>query len=217
MSSSGRPKSRKNRTKRRARQTRLRSRRLGVLGIALVVALASVAVGFLFQSNLIPTTPTKVTPTVVVVIIPNGAGENLHLGFEPPMITIVIGVNNTVIWKNEDSDWHTAHSNIPEFNSGLIQPGGNFTHTFLRAGTYPYHCDPHPWMTGIVIVKTATSTSIIAYWPYEQGKPPQLLSIVQIQPRVLACHLADLSSFPMVNIPWNSRICLIRTPSNGLL
>jgi len=109
-----------------------------------------------------------------VVIIPKGASLNLHLGFEPPMITIVIGVNNTVIWKNEDTDWHTAHSNIPEFNSGLIPPGGNFTHTFLRTGTYPYHCDPHPWMTGIIIVKVTTLTGVITYWPYVQGKPPQL-------------------------------------------
>lgn len=136
-----------------------------MLGIALTAALVLVAVGFLLYGNLIPTTPSE-----VVVIIPNGASENLHLGFEPAKITIVIGVNNTVVWKNEDSDWHTAHSNIPEFNSGLIQAGDSFTHTFLRAGTYPYHCDPHPWMTGVVFVKAATSTGIIAYWPYGQGR-----------------------------------------------
>jgi plastocyanin len=169
VSVSGSHRSRRNRAKRRARPSRLRSRRFAALTIALIAALALVAVGFLFSGNLIPTTPSE-----VVVIIPNGAGENLHLGFEPSKITIVIGVNNTVVWKNEDSTWHTAHSNIPEFNSGLIQPGNSFTHTFQRAGTYPYHCDPHPWMTGVVIVKAATSTGIIAYWAYEQGQPPQL-------------------------------------------
>gem|GEM_PF-6024173 len=143
----------------------MRSRRFAVFGIALIVAISLVVVGFFFYGNLVPSTPTE-----VVVIIQNGAGENLHLGFDPSKITIVIGVNNTVVWKNEDSDWHTAHSNIPEFNSGLIQAGDSFTHTFLRAGTYPYHCDPHPWMTGIVFVKAATSTSIITYWPFEQGQ-----------------------------------------------
>ena len=148
VSVSGRHRSRKNRTKGPARPSRLRSRRFAVLGIALIVAISLVVVGFFFYGNLVPTTPTE-----VVVIIQNGAGENLHLGFDPSKITIVIGVNNTVVWKNEDSDWHTAHSNIPEFNSGLIQAGDSFTHTFLRAGTYPYHCDPHPWMTGVVFVK----------------------------------------------------------------
>ncbi len=166
MRDSGRNRSRK-RVKRRTRPrpSRLRSRRIAVLGIALIVAISLVVVGFFFYGNLVPSTPTE-----VVVIIQKGAGENLHLGFDPSKITIVIGVNNTVVWKNEDSDWHTAHSNIPEFNSGLIQAGDSFTHTFLRAGTYPYHCDPHPWMTGVVFVKAATSTGIISYWPYEQGQ-----------------------------------------------
>ena len=115
-------------------------------------------VGLVFYGNVMPSTPRE-----VVVIIQNGAGENLHLGFDPAKITVVIGVNNTVVWKNEDSDWHTAHSNIPEFNSGLIQPGDSFTHTFERAGTYPYHCDPHPWMTGVVIVEQSSANMILSW------------------------------------------------------
>jgi len=143
------------------------------------VTFASVlfAVGFLFyNNNLAPTTPTE-----VFVIIAKGAGENLHLGFEPANITVVIGVNNTVMWKNEDSDWHTAHSNIPEFNSGLIQPGDNFTHTFLRAGVYPYHCDPHPWMTGVVVVKSATSTGTIMYLLYSLTSQAEITIITSIK------------------------------------
>jgi hypothetical protein len=89
---------------------------------------------------------------IVVVIIPPGAGSDPRLGFEPAVFSIVIGVNNTVIWKNEDSTWHTAHSNVPEFYSNYIEPGGNFTHNFQRPGIYPYHCDPHPWMTGKITV-----------------------------------------------------------------
>lgn len=165
--------SRKNRArkkvKRRTRSSRSRSKRLAVLGIALIAAISIAVIGFFFYGNLVPS-----PPTVVVVIIQNGAGENLHLGFEPAKITIVIGVNNTVVWKNEDSDWHTAHSNIPEFNSGLIQAGDSFTHTFLRSGTYPYHCDPHPWMTGVVTVKASSTTGIVSFWPFEQDRLAQL-------------------------------------------
>jgi plastocyanin len=128
--------------------------------MGITLAAVAIAVLLVFYGNLVPTTPTE-----VVVIIPNGAGENLHLGFEPAKITIEIGVNNTVVWKNEDTDWHTAHSNIPEFNSGLIQPGDSFTHTFLRAGVYPYHCDPHPWMTGVVTVEAAANTGMVVSWP----------------------------------------------------
>jgi len=92
---------------------------------------------------------------VVVVIIPRGSAQNLHINFEPAIVSLQIGVNNTITWRNDDDDWHTAHSNIPEFYSNLIQAGGNFTHTFERPGIYPYHCDPHPWMTGIITVNQA--------------------------------------------------------------
>jgi plastocyanin len=133
------------------------------MAVAVLIGVTTV----LYWNNAATTFNT--VPTVVFVIIPKGAGENLHLGFEPAKIMIVIGINNTIVWKNEDSDWHTAHSNIPEFNSGLIAPGGNFTHIFLRAGVYPYHCDPHPWMTGVVTVKASTGTGMIAYWPHAQS------------------------------------------------
>jgi len=165
--------SRRRRSKRASRRHRRKSfRKLVVVGIAALGVAAAIALSLMFYSSLAPPTPSE-----VFVIIPNGAGENLHLGFEPPKITIVIGVNNTVVWKNEDSDWHTAHSNIPEFNSGLIQPGASFTHTFLRAGVYPYHCDPHPWMTGVVTVKADTSSSIIDYWLYSVRSP--LFQVIQ--------------------------------------
>ncbi len=95
---------------------------------------------------------SQMNPNSVVVIIQPGASVNASLGFEPTMITVVIGVNNTVIWKNEDSDWHDVHSQTGLFYSGIIQPGASWTYTFTSPGTYPYDCDPHPWMTGTIIV-----------------------------------------------------------------
>ena len=94
----------------------------------------------------------QTSSTSVDVIIPPGAGVNASLGFEPSTVKVVIGVNNTVIWMNEDSDWHDVHSDTGVFYSGMIQPGSSWTYTFTSSGTYPYHCDPHPWMTGTVIV-----------------------------------------------------------------
>jgi len=95
---------------------------------------------------------SQMNPNSVVVIIQPGASVNASLGFEPTTITVVIGVNNTVIWKNEDSDWHDVHSETGLFYSGIIQPGASWTYTFTSPGTYPYVCDPHPWMTGTIIV-----------------------------------------------------------------
>lgn len=117
---------------------------------------------------------------IVVVIIPPGAGSNPRLGFEPATISIVIGMNNTIIWKNEDSTWHTAHSNVPEFYSNYIEPGGNFTHTFQHPGIYPYHCDPHPWMTGKVTVYAPVANGTVQVFPPFQAQMLRAPSIVCI-------------------------------------
>ncbi len=102
---------------------------------------------------------SQVNPNSVVVIIQPGASVNASLGFEPTMITVVIGVNNTVIWKNEDSDWHDVHSETGMFYSGIIQPGASWTYTFTSPGAFPYVCDPHPWMTGTIIVDSISPST----------------------------------------------------------
>jgi plastocyanin len=97
----------------------------------------------------------------VTVIIVRGSGTNVTLGFHPKNITVVLGINSTIAWINEDNTWHTVHSNFPEFDSKIIAPTGSFTHAFNRTGFYPYHCDPHPWMTGIIEVKRAGAQMIV--------------------------------------------------------
>jgi plastocyanin len=68
--------------------------------------------------------------------------------------TITVSVNTTITWRNKDSMTHTVTSNNGAFSSsGNISGGGTFSHQFTTAGTYPYHCTPHPQMTGQVIVQ----------------------------------------------------------------
>jgi len=47
---------------------------------------------------------------------------------------------------------------VPEFDSGLMNPGDTFTHQFLTAGTYDYVCQLHP-MLGRIRVNAAGTTS----------------------------------------------------------
>lgn len=112
--------------------------------------------------------------STVPVAILNGAGggANNAPGFSPDSVTVVIGVNNTVTWTNDDSVDHTVTStSVPfgatPFDSGLLSPGSgmpwqrpageNFTQTFTIPGTYQYHCTQHGWMTGTVVVKAAAT------------------------------------------------------------
>ena len=91
--------------------------------------------------------------STVIVTDPIDSGSNHSLNFSPSVIVIVIGINNTVNWVNEDTVPHTAHSDVYEFDTGIMWPGAKYTHTFTRPGVYTYHCDYHPWMIGKVIVK----------------------------------------------------------------
>jgi len=151
------------------RRRKRRKKTLALLGLILIIWVVAVMIITGFN----PFSMQGTAPTPVVVIISPGASLNPRLGFTPSLIKLVIGVNNTVIWKNEDSDWHTAHSNIPEFDSKMIPPGASFTHTFQRSGSFPYHCDPHPWMTGLVIV--SGSAPLFAQRTAQLGMPLEII------------------------------------------
>ncbi|MGB1198327.1 MAG: cupredoxin domain-containing protein [Thalassotalea sp.] len=76
--------------------------------------------------------------------------------FTPANITINIG--DTVIWKNvEKRQYHNVW--FKQFSSeepDYLFPGESFQQTFTQEGEYPYLCGPHPKMTGVVTVITAT-------------------------------------------------------------
>ena len=96
------------------------------------------------------------SPTITTVDMVKGSGANASIpkSFLPSPVTVVIGVNNTVTWVNDDSAPHTVTANDGSFGSGNIAPTGTFTFTFTTPGTYEYHCLYHPWMVGTVIVKS---------------------------------------------------------------
>ena len=90
------------------------------------------------------------------VVMPAGVGGNTKLNFDPPVITVVIGKNNTVTWKNEDVTTHTVTSTTGAFNSGDIKAGATWTYTFGTAGNFSYYCVYHSaWMRGTVIVESS--------------------------------------------------------------
>jgi plastocyanin len=71
--------------------------------------------------------------------------------FEPGTIEVPVGT--TVTWINDASMAHTITGAASGFrNSGMLDPGQTFSQTFSEPGTYAYVCDPHPWMTGTIVV-----------------------------------------------------------------
>jgi plastocyanin len=58
-----------------------------------------------------------------------------------------------VRWVNADQVQHSVTAEDGAFDSGLIDGGRSFERVFERPGTYSYHCTPHPFMHGRVIVE----------------------------------------------------------------
>ena len=58
-----------------------------------------------------------------------------------------------VTWINCDTDSHTSTADGGQWVSPLMVPGAAFTQAFPSAGEFTYHCEPHPFMTGRVIVE----------------------------------------------------------------
>lgn len=70
--------------------------------------------------------------------------------------TVRIRAGGTVTWVNcepPNIEPHTSTSTTGEWNSGAISPGTSYARTFPAAGTFPYFCQPHPTMRGVVIVE----------------------------------------------------------------
>jgi len=99
--------------------------------------------------------PPPPSPNATTVDILQGSATNFSItqSYSPDPVTVVVGVNNTVTWVNNDSAPHTVTAYDGSFDSGNIAPAGTFTFTFTRPGTYPYYCIYHSWMFGTVIVK----------------------------------------------------------------
>lgn len=68
--------------------------------------------------------------------------------------TIQIATGQTVEWVNSDLTPHTVTSNSGgELNSGAIEVGATWSHTFNHPGTFRYYCTFHRDMKGSIIVK----------------------------------------------------------------
>jgi plastocyanin len=126
---------------------------LSVLAIALI-------------SGLIMALPMTRAQSTIMVSETLGAGNPSGApGYDPDVIDVVVGVNNTISWTNNDVGHnHTVTSmEIPPgavpFDSGNMVKNATFTVTLTVPGVYRYGCSYHPWMTGVIDVETVPTSS----------------------------------------------------------
>jgi len=126
--------------------------------VAVIVAVIVVATAIvLAPSLLMPREVKQVIKEVNIIMADNSYKKYPEQEyFRPSEITVVIGVNNTVVWTNKDitgSALHDVTSDQDLFKSSLLAPNESWSYTFSEPGEYKYYCQPHEWMVGKVIVK----------------------------------------------------------------
>lgn len=76
-----------------------------------------------------------------------------NLAYGSTQVTVSPGT--TVVWVNQDPVQHTVSADDGSWDSGLIDPQAAWSRTFTAAGTFTYHCTPHPFMKGTVVVRAS--------------------------------------------------------------
>jgi plastocyanin len=71
--------------------------------------------------------------------------------FRPARLEVAAGT--TVVWTNGGQVIHSVTAEDGSFDSGLIGVGERRGITFSRPGIFPFHCTPHPFMRGEVVVR----------------------------------------------------------------
>jgi len=139
----------------------------GISVIAIIVGL-SVGLGY-YQMFYLPETLAKPsvsheilepTESITISMIPGSASTDQQDNFVPKLVNIQLGIDNHIIWVNDDD---VAHTVTPDHNmadsysgpfgsSGVVKPSETYEFLFTEPHEVAYHCQPHPWMTGKLII-----------------------------------------------------------------
>jgi LPXTG-motif cell wall-anchored protein len=97
----------------------------------------------------------------IVIVGPALAASVSQIDYQFVPSTITINVGDTVTWTNNANDPHTATADDKSWDSGTMDPGATFSHTFTTAGTVAYHCELHQslGMVGTIVVNAVTTTT----------------------------------------------------------
>ena len=140
----------------------------GIGVIALVVAMSATMV--FYTSFYLPESLAK--PSVsdhilhpeeasfIIEIVPGAVIEG-NENYVPNKAKALLTFTNNVVWQNNDDTAHTVtpdhrHSDSysGDFGSpGVMKPGDTYEFLFTEPQEVHYHCTPHPWMTGSIIVE----------------------------------------------------------------
>ena len=146
------------------------------VGLLAVLVAASVGIGY-YQMYYLPEQlatpdvdehvlhPDKSTHIEMIV---GSADPNQQDNYVPKLVNVQLTIDNHVIWTNVDDVPHTVtpdHRYTDGYSgdfgsSGVVKSGETYEFLFTEAPPniaveIKYHCDPHPWMTGTLLIGQA--------------------------------------------------------------
>jgi len=121
---------------------------------------AAAVIGLLSVAGALAVAPRAGAAGSTVKMVEGPGDPTKDWKFDPAEITVPAGT--TVTWQNSGQQAHTVAADDGSFKSDYISPGGSFQHTFATAGTYAYHCEPHPWMKAVVHVSGGAAPATAA-------------------------------------------------------
>ncbi len=142
-------------------------------GIGVIAVIVAVSAGLVFyQVYYIPESLAK--PSVdehilhpaeetIIEMIPGSGNPEQQDNFVPKIVNLQLTIDNHVIWENVDDTPHTVtpdHRHEDSYSGtfgseGVVMAGESYEFLFTEPQEFEYHCEPHPWMTGKVVVTKA--------------------------------------------------------------
>jgi plastocyanin len=113
----------------------------------------------------------------------------VDFAFEPA--TLEVSAGTTVVWTNTGQAPHTVTGDFAD--SGVLESGQTFSHTFAETGEFGYVCAIHPQMTGTVRVSAGAATQSTPAAAVTGGAGPEgvwLFRLVPDDEAILAAHQA---------------------------
>jgi plastocyanin len=84
---------------------------------------------------------------------PAGVVRIVDFAFTPAQVSVAPGAKVTFVNCSASAAEHTSTSDAGVWNSGLLPQYATYEQAFPAAGSFPYHCSPHPFMKGTVTVQ----------------------------------------------------------------
>lgn len=125
-----------------------------VIVVVVVIAAAAVAIA-MHGSKKSDTTSSTSSANSTSSTKPTEGSSVVIQGYMFSPGNLKVKVGTTVTWTNRDAVAHTVTADVNSTdapNSMNIDQNKSYSFTFNKAGTYTYHCTPHPYMKATITV-----------------------------------------------------------------